>query len=86
MGILEIMFSEEEAEVAGRLPFENKTLEELKELFPDKAGVNPDLCIGCGVCTPTCPTGAVSLELRGTVTPPPGIAEFFTKRYLPPEP
>ncbi len=38
MGILEIMFSEEEAEIARKLPFENKTLEELKNLFPDKAG------------------------------------------------
>ena len=38
MGILEIMFTEEEAEIASRLPFDNRTLEELKKLFPDKAG------------------------------------------------
>lgn len=38
IGILEILFSEEEAEVAGRLPFQNKSLSQLKELIPDKAG------------------------------------------------
>lgn len=37
LGILEIMFTEEEAEVACRLPFENKTLQELKALIPEKA-------------------------------------------------
>ncbi|HOJ14388.1 MAG TPA: 4Fe-4S binding protein [Deltaproteobacteria bacterium] len=35
--ILEIMFTEEEAEVALRLPFENKTLGEIERLIPDKA-------------------------------------------------
>ena len=38
MGILEIMFNEEEAEIAGNLPFDNKSLEELKKLFSDKSG------------------------------------------------
>jgi hypothetical protein len=37
MGILEIMFTEEEAEIACKLPFENKSLESLKELFPEKS-------------------------------------------------
>jgi Na+-translocating ferredoxin:NAD+ oxidoreductase subunit B len=37
MGILEIMFNEEEAEIACKLPFENKSLEKLKELFPEKS-------------------------------------------------
>ena len=37
MGILEIMFNEEEAEIASRIPFNNKSLEELKILFPDKS-------------------------------------------------
>ena len=42
MGILEIMFNEEEAEIAGNLPFDNKSLEELKILFPDKSRIPGD--------------------------------------------
>jgi ferredoxin len=38
MGILEIMFTEEEAAIACKLPFENRTLEDLKGLIPEKAG------------------------------------------------
>ena len=52
----------------------------------EKAGVDPDHCIGCGICTPTCQSTAVSLVLRETITPPPDISEFLTKRYLAPEP
>jgi ferredoxin len=26
--------------------------------------VNPERCIGCGVCTVTCPSGALSLERK----------------------
>ena len=37
MGILEIMFPEEEAEIACKLPFENKSLDDLKKLYPDKS-------------------------------------------------
>jgi hypothetical protein len=37
IGILEIMFTEEEAVIACKLPFENKSLEELKTMFPDKS-------------------------------------------------
>jgi Na+-translocating ferredoxin:NAD+ oxidoreductase subunit B len=46
--------------------------------------VDPASCIGCGVCVPTCATGAAALVLRETITPPPDVAEFFTKRYLAP--
>lgn len=49
-----------------------------------KAHVDPAHCIGCGVCVPTCPSTAITLILRGTITPPPDINEFFTKRYLAP--
>ncbi|MGC9325936.1 MAG: 4Fe-4S dicluster-binding protein [Desulfomonilia bacterium] len=37
MEILTIMFTAEEAEIACRLPFEKKTLSELKDLFPEKS-------------------------------------------------
>jgi hypothetical protein len=37
IGILEIMFSQEEAEIACKLPFDNKSLQQLKKMFPDKS-------------------------------------------------
>lgn len=52
----------------------------------EKAHVDPARCIGCGICVPTCPATAVALVLRETIAPPPNINEFFTKRYLAPEP
>jgi electron transport complex protein RnfB len=50
----------------------------------EKAHVDPARCIGCGICVPTCPSTSVSLVLRETITPPPDIAEFLSKRYLAP--
>lgn len=50
----------------------------------EHAQVDPGRCIGCGICVPTCPSTAVSLVLRETITPPPDIAEFLSKRYLAP--
>jgi electron transport complex protein RnfB len=49
------------------------------------AYVDPGRCIGCGICVPTCPSEAVSLVRRQTITPPPDIAEFLSKRYLAPQ-
>ena len=43
--------------------------------------VAEEVCIGCGVCTPTCETEAVSLVLRGEVNPPPDLEKFFAARY-----
>ncbi len=50
----------------------------------EKAAADPARCIGCGVCTPTCPSSAVLLTVRETITSPPDISTFLTKRYLPP--
>ena len=33
--------------------------------------VDLDRCIGCGVCVPTCPTGAVKLRAKAQETVPP---------------
>ena len=45
------------------------------------AEVNEDLCIGCGVCTPTCPSEAVRLIQRKETSPPPDLNTFFTARF-----
>jgi NAD-dependent dihydropyrimidine dehydrogenase PreA subunit len=42
-GILEILFPQEEAEVALKLPFENKTILQLQELYPEKADALEDI-------------------------------------------
>jgi Fe-S-cluster-containing hydrogenase component 2 len=30
----------------------------------DRAEINPDRCIGCGLCVTTCPSGALSLQQK----------------------
>ena len=51
----------------------------------DVAQVDSGRCIGCGICVPTCPSEAVFLVQRETITPPPDVTEFLTKRYLAPQ-
>ena len=48
---------------------------------PDKMTCDRDLCIGCGVCTTTCPTGAMALKLRGEPVNPPSLDQFLAARY-----
>jgi translation initiation factor RLI1 len=45
------------------------------------AEVNEGICIGCGVCKPTCSAEAVALVQRQEVTSPPELTEFLTARY-----
>jgi Fe-S-cluster-containing hydrogenase component 2 len=47
----------------------------------DVAEVDEERCIGCGVCTPTCPGEAVDLVKRAEVKPPPDISRFMAIRY-----
>jgi NAD-dependent dihydropyrimidine dehydrogenase PreA subunit len=47
----------------------------------DIAVVDEKICIGCGVCTPTCEPEAVELALRAEAKPPPDLTEFLTARY-----
>jgi NAD-dependent dihydropyrimidine dehydrogenase PreA subunit len=133
ISILEILFPGMEAEIAVRLPLEDKTVSELKNLFPehseslgeildgmarrgtvfssqsageerqyrllpslvgwaetpfwagkdteDVAIVNEELCIGCGVCTPSCSTGAAALIQREEIKSPPELSEFLAVRF-----
>ena len=44
--------------------------------------VDPDLCIGCGVCSYKCPTGSIALEQRHEITEPPADTGEFAGRFL----
>ena len=55
-------------------------MEAVKVGEDEVALVDPLRCIGCGVCTSTCPTGATGLVRRDIVKPPLGIEEVFTLR------
>lgn len=47
----------------------------------DIAEVNESICIGCGVCTPSCSNEAVDLVQRAQVKAPPDLGELMTKRF-----
>jgi electron transport complex protein RnfB len=48
----------------------------------DRAEINPDRCIGCGLCVTTCPSGALSLkqkpEAQFRVPPATGAEQMMT--------
>ena len=46
----------------------------------DISTVNETICIGCGACVSTCPTGSIALVLREQIVSPPDIGELFEKR------
>jgi MinD superfamily P-loop ATPase len=50
----------------------------------DVSEVDQVLCIGCGVCTPTCNEEAVDLVQREKPNPPPSIPDFVAARYKAP--
>ena len=56
-----------------------------KELT-NKAGkvsvLNPDLCIGCGVCAYKCPTQSLVLERREVIEEPPQTAREYTRLIM----
>jgi len=46
------------------------------------AVLNPDLCIGCGVCVYKCPTHSLVLEGREVIVDPPEDVRDYMKRVL----
>jgi formate hydrogenlyase subunit 6/NADH:ubiquinone oxidoreductase subunit I len=46
------------------------------------AVLNPDRCIGCGVCAHKCPTESLILERREEIIDPPLDPRDYTKRFL----
>jgi len=55
---------------------------ELKNKTGKVSVVDPDLCIGCGVCAYKCPTNSLVLERRETVEGPPKDAREYTKLVM----
>ena len=44
--------------------------------------IDPDLCIGCGVCVHKCPSNSIILEQRDTLTRPPKTPRDFMIKHL----
>jgi len=55
-----------------------KGKKELKNKTGKVSVVNPDLCIGCGVCAYKCPTQSLVLERREVIQGPPKDAREYT--------
>jgi formate hydrogenlyase subunit 6/NADH:ubiquinone oxidoreductase subunit I len=55
---------------------------EAKNKFRKAVVVDTDVCIGCGVCVPKCPTQSIVLERREETTSPPKDAGEFIGIYM----
>jgi ferredoxin len=47
-----------------------------------KARVDPNRCIGCGLCVVTCKAQAITLQARDRQTVPPADSESLYKKIL----
>ncbi len=69
------MHLQDSAQAKGRITVvaaENKNgNKELKNKSGKVSAVNPDLCIGCGVCAHKCPTNSLVLERCEVIEHPP---------------
>lgn len=52
---------------------------ELKNKTGKVSVLNPDLCIGCGVCAYKCPTESLVLERRQVIAEPPKDAREYAR-------
>jgi len=55
---------------------------ELKNKTGKVSVVNPDLCIGCGVCAYKCPTESLTLERREVIEEPPKDAREYARLVI----
>ena len=55
---------------------------ELKNKSGNVSVVNPDLCIGCGVCAYKCPTDSLVLERREVIEHPPKDVREYTRLVM----
>ena len=73
-------------EVKGRITTVVEKKKGNKKELKNKTGklsiVDPDLCIGCGVCAYKCPTKSLVLEHRDTIEHPPKDAREYTKLVM----
>jgi NAD-dependent dihydropyrimidine dehydrogenase PreA subunit len=66
---------EDSPEAKGRITVVTGEKERKRKELKNKSGrvsvVNPEFCIGCGVCALTCPTESLALEWREVIHHPP---------------
>jgi len=81
---MEALRLEDSPEVKGRVTVmaaENKSgKKELKNKTGKVAVLNPDICIGCGVCAYKCPTKSLVLERREVIQHPPETPREYVLR------
>ena len=68
---MEALRLEDYPEAKGRITLVAAHNKELKNKSGKVSVVNPDFCIGCGVCAYKCPTKSLVLERRETIEHPP---------------
>ena len=61
---------------------EKGVTKELKNKNGRVSILNPDLCIGCGVCAYKCPTNSLVLERRETIEHPPKDVREYTRLVM----
>ena len=83
---MEALHLEDYPEAKGRITTvtdeKNGGTKELKNKSGKVSVVDPDLCIGCGVCAYKCPTKSLVLERRETIEGPPKDAREYTKLVM----
>jgi len=83
---MEALRLEDSPETKGRITVvaaENKSgKKELKNKSGKVAVLNPELCIGCGVCAYKCPTKSLVLERREVIQHPPETGREYTERVV----
>ena len=92
--LIQTCYTPEEAELLTGMPFSGGSLEELaaaKGMEPSLEAKNrtgkvavldPEKCIGCGVCTFQCPTNSLILQRREKTQHPPVDPRDYMQRFF----
>jgi NAD-dependent dihydropyrimidine dehydrogenase PreA subunit len=76
---MEALRLEDYPEAKGRITLVATDNKELKNKSGKVSAVNPDFCIGCGVCAYKCPSNSLVLERKEVIEhPPKDIREHMT--------
>ena len=83
---MEALHLEDHPQAKDRVTVLEATSEKEKKELKNKSGkvsaVNPDLCIGCGVCAYKCPSKSLVLEKREIIHHPPKDAREYMKLVM----